>query len=83
MYKIGEFYFWDSKSIFYLQTDDKGVFITSLSQEYRICAETFSLNQVEVARLALEACQYIFAEDVQKTLKNKVQDFINKYCLSQ
>ncbi|XP_063823875.1 adenosine deaminase-like protein isoform X1 [Ostrinia nubilalis] len=59
-------------------TDDKGVFTTSLSNEYRICAETFNLDQSRVARLSLDACQHIFA-DVQKTVVNKVQSFIDKY----
>ncbi|CAB3229187.1 unnamed protein product [Arctia plantaginis] len=62
-------------------TDDKGVFSTSLSQEYRICAETFNLSTSKLARLALNACQYIFADDIRKTLNDKLLNFINKNSL--
>ncbi|XP_023951072.2 adenosine deaminase-like protein isoform X2 [Bicyclus anynana] len=60
-------------------TDDKGVFATSLSQEYRICAETFGIEQSKLARLSLSACNYIFAEDKRKILSDTMLNFINKY----
>lgn len=63
------------------QTDDKGVFCTSLSQEYAICAETFCLDQAQVARIALNACQYVFAEDIRKALNDKILNFIDKNAL--
>ncbi|XP_075972675.1 adenosine deaminase-like protein [Anticarsia gemmatalis] len=62
-------------------TDDKGVFSTSLSQEYRICAETFNLTPSKLARLSLNACQYIFADDTRKMLNDKLLNFINKNAL--
>ncbi|CAH0717371.1 unnamed protein product, partial [Brenthis ino] len=61
-----------------LCTDDKGVFATSLSQEYRICAETFGIEPSKLARLSLKACDHIFAEDKRKTLRDKLRNFINK-----
>ncbi|CAH0397343.1 unnamed protein product [Chilo suppressalis] len=64
-----------------LCTDDKGVFATSLSQEYRICAETFDLDQTQLARLALNACQFIFAQDLKKPLMSKILNFMDKYSL--
>ncbi|KAJ0179189.1 hypothetical protein K1T71_004901 [Dendrolimus kikuchii] len=60
-------------------TDDKGVFATSLSQEYRLCGETFNLSQSQLARIALNACQYVFAESARKTLNDKLLNFIEKY----
>lgn len=60
-------------------TDDKGVFATSLSQEYRLCAETFNLTQSQLTRIALNACQYVFAERTRKTLNDKLLNFIEKY----
>ncbi|KOB66875.1 Adenosine deaminase-like protein [Operophtera brumata] len=59
-------------------TDDKGVFATSLSQEYRLCAETFNLTQSQLARLSLNACQFMFAEEKRKLLNDAVLNFINK-----
>ncbi|XP_039745855.1 adenosine deaminase-like protein isoform X2 [Pararge aegeria] len=61
-----------------LCTDDKGVFSTSLSQEYHICGETYGIEQSKLARLSLKACNYIFAEDVRKILTEKILNFINK-----
>ncbi|XP_030037615.2 adenosine deaminase-like protein [Manduca sexta] len=59
-------------------TDDKGVFATSLSQEYRLCAETFKLTRSQLSRLALNACQYVFADDSRKKLNDKLLNFIDK-----
>ncbi|XP_058521949.1 adenosine deaminase-like protein [Ochotona princeps] len=42
-------------------TDDKGVFATHLSQEYRLAAETFNLTQSQVWNLSYESINYIFA----------------------
>ncbi|XP_032511838.1 adenosine deaminase-like protein [Danaus plexippus] len=61
-----------------LCTDDKGVFATSLSQEYSICAETFGLDASKLARLSLRACDYIFMTDKRKILREKILNFINK-----
>ncbi|XP_006831784.1 PREDICTED: adenosine deaminase-like protein [Chrysochloris asiatica] len=44
-------------------TDDKGVFATSLSQEYQLAAETFNLTQSQVWDLSYESINYIFASD--------------------
>ncbi|KAI8439978.1 hypothetical protein MSG28_001427 [Choristoneura fumiferana] len=57
-------------------TDDKGVFATSLSQEYLICAQTFELSQSRLARLALESCQFVFDENSRKPLTDKILNFI-------
>lgn len=48
---------------FFLQTDDKGVFATHLSQEYQLAAETFNLTQTQVWDLSYESINYIFASD--------------------
>ncbi|XP_053599687.1 uncharacterized protein Ada isoform X4 [Plodia interpunctella] len=62
-----------------INTDDKGVFATSLSQEYMLCAETFHLEKEQIARLALSACQYIFDTECRDTVKTKVLEFMNKH----
>lgn len=60
------------------QTDDKGVFATSLSQEYHICADTFQLQKQDVFDLAINASKYIFAEDACDIINDKLQEFWNK-----
>lgn len=44
-------------------TDDKGVFATTLSQEYRLAAETFNLTQSQVWDLSYDSINSIFASD--------------------
>ena len=44
-------------------TDDKGVFSTSLSEEYAIAGETFSLGQEDLWCLARSAVDYTFESD--------------------
>lgn len=62
-----------------LQTDDKGVFSTSLSHEYMWCMETFGLNQLQVTKMALEAIDYIFARgEVREILKSKFNSFVKQ-----
>lgn len=53
-----------------LQTDDKGVFSITLSEEYSIMAKTFNLTEEEVWDLTLNSIDYIFENDsVKNTLK--------------
>lgn len=53
-------------------TDDKGIFGSSLSQEYRVVAETFGLSRLQVWNYSYEAIDYIFASNNTKTeLRNK------------
>lgn len=64
-----------------MQTDDKGVFSTSLTQEYNICSDVFTLDKSQLARLALNATKYVFAVDKQKFLSDRVLNFIDKHAL--
>ncbi|XP_071844424.1 N6-Methyl-AMP deaminase-like isoform X2 [Apostichopus japonicus] len=50
-----------------LCTDDKGVFSTNLSEEYRIAAETYNLQNDDLWRISNESINYIFADDATKT----------------
>ncbi|XP_045534029.1 adenosine deaminase-like protein, partial [Papilio machaon] len=59
-----------------LCTDDKGVFATSLTQEYSICVDTFKLDKSELAKLALNSTKYIFAVDKHKLLYDKIKIFV-------
>lgn len=68
-------------NFFLFQTDDKGVFSTSLSQEYRLCSETFKLTPAQLAKLSLDACQYVFAEDERSILNEAVLKFIVEHKL--
>lgn len=55
-----------------LQTDDKGVFSTDLSQEYQLAASTFGLSREDVWKLSQQAIDCIFAADtVKQQLKQK------------
>ncbi|KAK2553211.1 Adenosine deaminase-like protein [Acropora cervicornis] len=51
-------------------TDDKGVFSTTLSEEYSLVAETFNLTHQQVWNLTYSSINYIFAEEsVKNALK--------------
>ena len=53
-----------------LQTDDKGVFSITLSEEYSIMAKTFNLTEEEVWDLTLNSIDYIFENNsVKNALK--------------
>lgn len=55
-----------------LQTDDKGVFSTNLSQEYQLAATTFGLSHEAIWKLSQQAIDWIFAPDaVKQQLKQK------------
>ena len=53
-------------------TDDKGVFSTTLSEEYAIAGQTFSLSQQELWELAQSAVDYVFEGD---SLKEELKIF--------
>lgn len=63
-YDNHHFNFWYKKNHpCVLCTDDKGVFATSLSQEYAVAAETFNLTRENLWDLSYDTINYIFADD--------------------
>ena len=64
-----------SSYIWLFQTDDKGIFSTSLSEEYAIAADTFGFSTEDLWSFSYDAINYIFAgEDVKKLLREKWQE---------
>ncbi|KAF1798921.1 hypothetical protein V8B55DRAFT_1521190 [Mucor lusitanicus] len=60
---------------FILCTDDKGVFFSESSNEYKLAAETFNLSKEELFTITLRSIDAIFADDtVKQSLK---QDFLH------
>lgn len=57
--------------IFIKQTDDKGVFSTSLTEEYQLVAVTFDLSPNDLWRLSLDSMNYAFCEE---HLKEKLRE---------
>lgn len=54
------------------QTDDKGVFATSLSQEYMVTADSYGLSREQLWQMALSSIDYTFASEEEKVhLKDK------------
>ena len=49
-----------------LQTDDKGVFCTSLSKEYMLAADWLNLSREQIWDLSYNAINHIFASDKMK-----------------
>lgn len=50
------------------QTDDKGVFSTTLSEEYKVAADTFSLSKNALGQLSMDSIQHIFDDDCKALL---------------
>lgn len=57
---------WFNKYISPLQTDDKGVFSTSLSEEYQLAASTFDLQPSDLRRLSLSSIDSAFCDEQSK-----------------
>ncbi|XP_053686978.1 adenosine deaminase-like protein [Sabethes cyaneus] len=57
-------------------TDDFGVFDTSLSEELRICSETYGLSAQEILQLQVKAIQYTFANEEEK---RRLTDLFDKF----
>ena len=55
-------------------TDDKGVFSTSLSEEYHIAADIFSLTCNEIWQMASSAVDHIFEHDGLKSELRRLYD---------
>lgn len=49
------------------QTDDKGVFSTTLSEEYMLTADTYGLSREQLWQMALSSIDYTFASEEEKT----------------
>lgn len=66
--------------VFALQTDDKGVFSTTLSQEYEIVAKTFSLTERQLIELASSSIEFIAeSAEVKSSLRNYFQFWQQHY----
>ena len=70
----------DLGCVIYLQTDDKGVFATSLSREYAVAAETFSLTQKNLWDLSYDSINYIFADDALKAQLRTTWNHLKSDC---
>ena len=55
-----------------LQTDDKGVFSTCLSEEYHLAAGSFALSKRELWEMSLTAVNYIFESSAFKEQLRKL-----------
>ncbi|XP_071447267.1 N6-Methyl-AMP deaminase [Hetaerina americana] len=55
-----------------LGTDDKGVFSTSLSDEYCIAAKTFELDNDQLWQLSYDSINYAFASEYEKEKLQKI-----------
>ena len=60
-----------NRGVIPFQTDDKGVFSTSLSKEYSIVADTFGLNKKDLWNLSYRSIDYIFASESVKDILRK------------
>ena len=68
--------------IFFLQTDDYGVFSTSLTRELKICVDVFGLTKSELIDLTENANKYSFASPVERQLiSEKIEAFKSKAVL--
>jgi adenosine deaminase len=59
-----------------LCTDDKGIFLSDLSQEYFLASKAFNLGKKELFDLAYKSVEYIFdTEDVKQDLRSIFKEF--------
>lgn len=74
--------FWQDKNHPYIIcTDDKGVFSTSLSEEYSIAAETFGLSRRQIWDLSFNSIDHIFANETVKTELREKWTKLKETCL--
>jgi adenosine deaminase len=61
----------------YSQTDDFGVFNTTLSNELKICVKTFDLTQADIVKLCENAIEHSFTDvDEKQQLREKLHSFV-------
>lgn len=61
---------------FVISTDDKGVFSTTLSEEFRVVAETFNLSKIDLCNFTQRAIDVSFAtSNEKKLLQEKLLEF--------
>ncbi|XP_077988430.1 N6-Methyl-AMP deaminase-like [Glandiceps talaboti] len=66
-YEDHQFKFWyDMGHPITIGTDDKGVFVTSLSEEYKIAAETFDLDRQQLWNISYQSIDFICSNDQMK-----------------
>lgn len=55
-----------------VQTDDKGVFFSEASNEYKLAGETFNLTRTELFEISFRSIDAIFNDEVMKSKLKKV-----------
>ncbi|XP_055533409.1 adenosine deaminase-like protein [Wyeomyia smithii] len=65
---------WKAKHEVCICTDDFGVFDTSLSDELRICSETYGLSTQDILQLQENTIEYTFASEAEKQQLTKLFD---------
>lgn len=51
---------------FHFQTDDKGIFNTTLSKEYYLVSQYYSLSKDDLFNLSYKSIDYSFCDESQK-----------------
>ena len=68
--------------IFILQTDDKGVFSTSVTEEYEKVSQAFNLSVCEMFDISYKSIEHIFAQDdIKESLRNRWKQYQCAQCL--
>jgi adenosine deaminase len=63
-------------NFFYLQTDDCGIFNSSLSEEYIKFSQLVNLNVNQLKKLNVSSISYSFASDEEKNnIKNIIENW--------
>lgn len=59
-----------------LQTDDYGVFQTSLTREFQICVDVYGMDKLQLIELTENANKFSFANESEKQLiAEKIEEF--------
>ena len=66
----------DSKYPISLNTDDAGIFATTLTREYALVAKAFHLSKVDLSKILIDSVETIFDPDKEK-LKQAITTRVN------
>ena len=69
------------RNVLYSQTDDKGVFATSLSKEFAIASSTFGLSKQQLWQLSYDSIDFIFADVSVKNQLRRTWSVLKQTCL--
>ena len=73
----------ESKYPISINTDDSGIFCTTLTKEYMLIAKVFDLDERRLSEIVLDSVDHAFDDDVKMRLRKDIQSVVEELIVAK